>query len=160
MEFTIRRAVLEDGQVIVAHRRAMFWDMGRRDLAALDAMSARFEPWLLAKMRAGEYLAWFAASAGGEIAAGLGLWLMDWPPHLVGSGPRRGNIVNVYTNPESRRNGLARSLVRAALDWCRDNGVDCVILHASEEGRGLYEGLGFRATNEMRILLTDVRMPT
>jgi len=31
--------------------------------------------------------------------------------------------------------------------------VDVVVLHASPEGRPLYEALGFAATNEMRIQL-------
>ena len=86
--------------------------------------------------------------------AGLGLWLMDWLPHMVGGGAAiRGNIVNVYTRPEHRRKGLARQLMRASLDWCRSNAVPCVILHASVEGRRLYESLGFASTNEMRLLL-------
>jgi len=132
----------------------MFVDMGHRDFAALDRMSAAFRPWLLTKMNAREYLAWFAVEEDGTIAAGLGLWLMDWLPHMVGDGaPVRGNIVNVYTRLEHRRKGLARALMNAALDWCRANAVSCVVLHASPEGRPLYESLGFQPTNEMRILL-------
>ncbi len=76
---------------------------------------------------------------------------MDWPPHMIGPGARRGNILNVYTEPRSRRLGLARRLMETALDWCRDNGIRAVILHASPEGRPLYESLGFKSTNEMRV---------
>jgi GNAT superfamily N-acetyltransferase len=150
----IREASPAAADVIVGHRRAMFVDMGHDDCAALDTMSAAFRPWLAARMEAREYLAWFAVDADGSIAAGLGLWLMDWLPHMIGAGtPRRGNIVNVYTQPEHRRKGLARALMNTALDWCRANGVSCVVLHASTEGRGLYESLGFHPTNEMRLLL-------
>jgi ribosomal protein S18 acetylase RimI-like enzyme len=78
---------------------------------------------------------------------------MDWPPHLVGPGPWRANILNVYTRPESRRMGLARKLMDTALAWCRANHVQAVILHSSDDGRHLYESMGFKATNEMRILL-------
>jgi GNAT superfamily N-acetyltransferase len=77
---------------------------------------------------------------------------MDWIPHMIGSG-RRGNILNVYTAAEFRRRGLAGELVKAALQWCRSNGVDVVMLHASPNGRRLYESMGFAATNEMRIQL-------
>jgi len=83
--------------------------------------------------------------------AGAGLWLMDWPPHMIGTSSRRGNILNVYTQPAFRKMGLARRLTQAAMEWCRSNRIDTVILHASEEGRGLYESLGFQSTNEMRI---------
>ncbi len=72
---------------------------------------------------------------------------------MLGSSPRLGNIVNVYTEPEFRRRGLARRLVQVALDWCKDNRIDVVILHASDEGRPLYETMGFKAGNEMRFRL-------
>ena len=153
MPFVISPATIEDAGSIVHHRRAMFSDMGYQDAAALDAMSASFGPWLAARMDAGDYLAWMARAADGTIAGGLGLWLMDWPPHMIGAGARRGNILNVYTEPEFRRLGVARALMQAALDWCRANGVKAIILHASPDGRALYESMGFQPTNEMRIAL-------
>jgi GNAT superfamily N-acetyltransferase len=142
---------VSDAATIVTHRRAMFSEMGYRDERALDHMSAAFEPWLVARMQTGEYLAWFAVSTDGAVAAGLGLWLMDWPPHMIGQGARRGNILNVYTEPQARRLGLARRLMETALAWCWDNGIRAVILHASPGGQSLYESLGFKSTNEMRI---------
>ena len=149
--YSIRRGVLADLETIVRHRRAMFSEMGYRDDHALDLMCSAFEPWLVPRLKTGEYLAWFVVEADGNIAAGLGLWLMDWPPHMIGPGAPRGNIVNVYTEPHARRLGLARLLMEAALAWCRDNGIRAVILHSSSDGRRLYESLGFKSTNEMRL---------
>ena len=148
-----RRATLEDVRAIAEHRRSMFRDIGYHDEIALESMMERFLPWLHAKIKSGEYMEWLAVSAGGFVVAGAGLWLMDWPAHMVGSSARRGNILNVYTEPEFRRRGLARWLVEAALHWCKAHEIDFVILHASQEGRGLYESLGFRTGNEMRIKL-------
>jgi GNAT superfamily N-acetyltransferase len=149
--FLIRPGTASDTETVVAHRRAMFSEMGYRDEEALDKMCHAFRPWLERKMQTGEYLAWFAVGADESIAAGLGLWLMDWPPHMIGPGAPRGNILNVYTEPRSRRLGLARLLMETALAWCRHHGIRAVILHASSDGRRLYESLGFKSTNEMRI---------
>jgi ribosomal protein S18 acetylase RimI-like enzyme len=167
---TIRPATLEvpDLDSIVHHRRAMFRDMGYRDQDALDSMSVRFRPWLRGKMEAGEYLAWFALAPDSTIAAGLGLWLMDWPPHMAAGGAPhmavtgtphiaagaawRANILNVYTEPEHRRRGMARALMQIALEWCAANQIGAVIPHASNEGSALYESLGFTPTNEMRLI--------
>jgi GNAT superfamily N-acetyltransferase len=151
--FTIRRASTADVPTLVEHRRGMFHDMGYHDHVALDSMAARFEPWLLTQMDAGEYLAWLAVAPDDSIAAGAGLWLMDWPPHIIGTGKRRGNILNVYTVEKFRRRGLARQLMEVAIQWCREHRVDTVILHASPAGRGLYESLSFSASNEMRLRL-------
>lgn len=151
--FTIRRASTADLETLVAHRRAMFRDMGYSDDAALESMSEKFRVWLLKHMNSGEYHAWLVSAGDGSIAAGAGLWLMDWPPHMVGQGARRGNILNVYTEENYRRRGLARQLMEAVLAWCKGNGVDTIILHASPAGKSLYEEMGFKATNEMRIHL-------
>src|SRR5579871_3137526 len=150
----IRPATLADSEAITAHRRAMFQEMGHRDDAALDAMAAAFLPWLQPRLTNGEYRAWLALAPDGQVAAGLGLWLMDWPPHMIGPGAPRGNILNVYTEPAFRRQGIARQLMHTALDWCHANGIRAVILHASDDGRQLYNELGFKPTNEMRISLS------
>ena len=150
--FTIRPASTADLETLVEHRRAMFQDMGYSDETAMRTMSEKFRVWLLEHMNAGDYLAWLANAEDGTIAAGTGLWLMDWPPHMIGRG-RRGNILNVYTDVNFRRRGLARALMQAALDWSKQNDIDTIILHASPSGRSLYESLGFAATNEMRLRL-------
>jgi GNAT superfamily N-acetyltransferase len=151
--FIVRRASTADLETLVAHRRAMFRDMGHHDELRLNRMSAKFRAWLLEHMNSGDYHAWLIAVADGSIAAGAGLWLMDWPPHIMGQGTQRANIVNVYTVQIYRRRGLARHLMEAVLHWCRENHIDTIILHASPSGRALYESMGFMPTNEMRLLL-------
>lgn len=151
--FAIRAASTNDLETLVAHRRAMFHDMGYMDEVALDSMSTKFRVWLREHMNAGDYRAWLVTAPDASIVAGAGLWLMDWPPHMIGKGGRRGNILNVYTVEDFRRRGLARKLMEAALRWCGENQVDTIILHASPSGRDLYESLGFTPTNEMRLHL-------
>ena len=151
--YSIRLATLDDAGIIAGHRHRMFLDIGDHDRQKLEAMTKAFKPWLESRMSSGEYLGWLAMASDGSVAAGLGLWLMDWPPHVLGGSSPRGNIVNVYTEAEHRKRGLARLLMNAALEWCRANRVDVVILHASKEGRHLYESMGFEPTNEMRLVL-------
>jgi hypothetical protein len=105
--YTIRPATLADAGIIQGHRRAMFADMKYSDVAALDAMSERFLPWVRRKMEAGEYLAWLAIAPDSSIAAGTGVWLMDWPSHMVGPGAPVATVLNFYTPPLLRSRGLA-----------------------------------------------------
>jgi GNAT superfamily N-acetyltransferase len=152
--YSIREATLADVETIVRHRREMFFDMGHQEPAVLDEMADSFRTWLKEKMSKEEYRGWFAIAEDGSVAAGAGLWLMNWPPGLYTSEPWRGNVLNVYTEHQHRRSGLARRLVTAARDWCAAQGIHVVILHSSDEGRPLYEALGFQPTNEMRVFLT------
>lgn len=73
----MRSAGAADLETLVAHRRAMFREMGYSDEAALNSMSARFAPWLLERMNSGEYYAWLICLVNGAIAAGrvCGSWI-------------------------------------------------------------------------------------
>ena len=60
-------------------------------------------------------------------------------------------IVNVFTEPEWRRRGLAKLLMNTIIAWSRDQNLDSLVLHASDDGRALYEKLGFVPTTEMSL---------
>jgi GNAT superfamily N-acetyltransferase len=66
---------------------------------------------------------------------------------------RRAYILNVYTEPGYRGRGIARQVVSAIGEWCRQEGFCSVALHASSMGRPIYEAMGFKPTNEMRLEL-------
>jgi ribosomal protein S18 acetylase RimI-like enzyme len=152
-DLTIRPALLSESTLIVGHRRAMLAEIREAPAAQLDAIDAAFAPWLAERMARGEYLGWFAVNPVGEVVAGAGLWIMDWPPHMLHAEPRRGNILNVYVQPAYRRRGLARALTERALASGRELGLRLVILHASDAGRPVYAALGFAPTNEMSLVL-------
>jgi len=59
--------------------------------------------------------------------------------------------VNVFTEPQWRRHGIASLLVKEIVTWSKNQRIDRLLLHASDEGRSLYEKLGFVASNEMRL---------
>ena len=59
----------------------------------------------------------------------------------------------MYTEPEQRNQGLARTIMEAMIGWCREQGFAVVALHASEAGRPLCERVGFTPSNEMRLAL-------
>src|SRR5271167_4696428 len=48
--FEFRPGTIGDAETVIAHRRAMFFEMGYRDEAVLDAMVVAFRPWLIRKM--------------------------------------------------------------------------------------------------------------
>lgn len=149
--FRIRAATPADLEVILRHRRRMFEDMGYRDPAALEATRSSSEPYIRQGLAEGFYRGWLAEEGAGRVVAGGGLVVHPWLGHPSSPQTRRAYILNVYTEPEYRRHGLARRLMQAILDWCRAEGLAGVALHASDQGRALYEDLGFHPTNEMRL---------
>lgn len=59
----------------------------------------------------------------------------------------------VYVEPGYRRRGVARNLLRLAIDWARRHGCVRVRLRSSDEGVALYESLGFCPGREMELML-------
>jgi GNAT superfamily N-acetyltransferase len=151
-DFNIRTATVADMDVIIHHRRAMFEDMGTATPEGLDRMVAVYPSWLQHRLASGEYVGFFAVKEG-VIAGGAGLWFLDWTPHPLNLGKGRGYILNVYTEKDYRRQGVAKLLMEHILGYCHTGGVYTVTLHASKFGEPLYRALGFQNTNEMRLNL-------
>lgn len=130
----------------------MFRNMGYTDAAALEAMQQSTEPLLARGLAQGFYRGWLVEEGGRVVARG-GVFMADWPSHPRAVQTKRIEIVNVYTEAEHRRRGLARLVMETILAWCRDEGYRTVVLHASDDGRALYQSLGFTPTNEMGMAL-------
>jgi ribosomal protein S18 acetylase RimI-like enzyme len=147
--YRIRRATPADAAVITHHRRRMFVDAGRQNDRVLDVMAVHFTPWVEARLADGRYLGWVTTDDG-EVVAGAGMIILDWPPHpLDPQQDKRGYMLNMYVEPEHRRRRLASQLIDQALAEARKQKIRVVALHATDEGRPLYESNGFRCTNEM-----------
>lgn len=153
MPFHIRLANLDDLKHLVHHRRAMFEDMGHTDPAALRQVDQASQEYFIEALRLGTYKAWLAETAEARVVAGGGIVIASWPGYPGESLAKRAWILNMYTEPEARRLGVAKQLLQTMLDWCRREGFRTVSLHASPAGRPLYESLGFQPTNEMRLTL-------
>jgi GNAT superfamily N-acetyltransferase len=152
-DFLIRQATVADIPEIIYHRRAMFEDMGVGDSASLAAMLSASEPYLRQAITGGSFRGWLAVAPSGKIAGGGAVVISFSPPHPWDVGTRRASILNLYTYPEFRRQGIARLLMQTMIEWCKREGFGSISLHASQFGRPLYEALGFQPTNEMRLKL-------
>lgn len=132
----------------------MFQEAGRAQ-ADLDLMRAPFCTWLKPRLADGRYFGFIAEDNGLPIA-GIGLMVIDWPPHP--SHPmddRRGYVLNLFVMPDRRGEGIAKRLMVAAEEAFTQRGIGYAILHATEAGRPLYERTGWVRTTEMAKLLWE-----
>jgi GNAT superfamily N-acetyltransferase len=157
--FLIRQARVEDAPVIAWHRARMFQDMGELSPAAFEELRKQTEIWTESALSSGEYIGWLGIpkTRPDVIAGGAGIQLRRVAPHpcrpprdgAIAKG-RHAIVLNVFTEPEWRRRGLALLLMQELIRWVQDEQLDRLVLHASAEARPLYERLGFVLTNEMR----------
>jgi len=154
--YTIRRCTRADAATIARHRVEMFKDMG--DVPTVELASELLEKSttaLTALLADDSYVGWFAIDGDANVIGGAGVHIKPQLPRISHDHLRIETsavplAVNVYTEPRWRGKGVARSLMRAIMEWATAEGVDRIVLHASNAGRPLYESLGFHATNEMR----------
>ena len=161
----IREAGPKDLETIMRHRRSMFRDMNEGTAEQLDRMVEVARPWLARALAERSYRHWLAikseASASGMIAeseiiiGGGGVLISPWPANPFDPCVERAIILNVYTERDFRRQGIAKQVMDVILAWIRSYGLRSVNLHASPEGRALYEKMGFKQTNEMRLRSDD-----
>ena len=153
----MRAASADDIPFLAHHRAAMFRDMGKLAPHQEDALRDATASYLRDALETGEYVGWVALVAGTKsVIGGAGAQIRSILPR-----PRHGSddlelgpeaiVLNVYVEPAWRRRGVAEALMRAVLEGLATRGIRRIVLHASDEGRRLYERLGFVSTNEMRL---------
>ena len=151
VEVAIRSATADDIPILLHHRRSMWVDMGYDDPAKLDLAEAAARSYFQSALSDGSYQGFLAVDVANKVVGGGGIVISHWPGDLHERKPRRAMILNMYVEPDCRRRGIARMLMKKMIEWCRDQGFARVGLHSSNDGRALYEELGFKPTNEMRL---------
>ena len=149
---TTRYAAPHDAALITSQRHRMFADNSFTTEAALLAADAQFEPWVRERLEDGRYVGILLEDLG-KVVAGAGIFFADFPPHWMDPHPCRAYILNVFTEAENRGKGYAKLLMKEALDVCKRRNVPTVVLHASPQGRPIYQQLAFTSTDEMMLRL-------
>jgi ribosomal protein S18 acetylase RimI-like enzyme len=85
----------------------------------------------------------------GDPVASIGLVVHSVPPSPFNRVGREGYIMNLVTLPPLRRRGIARALLSHVIEVLRAEGVPVASLHATSDGRELYEELGFVLNEEL-----------
>jgi GNAT superfamily N-acetyltransferase len=153
-QYVIREARPQELAIVIRHRRRMYEDMGHTDPVQLADMERASTQFFGHHFAAGTYRGWFA-EIDGLVVAGGGVLILPFQPQMYNTRPERPWIVNMFTEPEHRRQGLARLLLEEMVAWCRRESFSLVWLHASDEGRSVYTTMGFQPSNEMRLRLNQ-----
>ena len=70
----------------------------------------------------------------------------DVPPTIRRDGKRISEVVSFRVSPNHQRKGIGTALIKAVVDWSKQEGYDSVIVNATAErvaAMGVYRSLGF-----------------
>lgn len=138
--------------LLLTHRLKMFKEMYPEIAHDIEAQSEMTGSWLKSKLHEGALIP-FVARLGGRIAGSACLLIREDQPRPGSDLIEHPYLMSMYVEKDSRRRGIATEITIAAIAWSREHGYDRIVLHASTAGRGVYEKLGFRQSNEMKMLL-------
>ncbi len=138
----VRRAVARDADEVTRLRREMLQAIGR-DVDSDGGWERACAAAFIELLPDPDFVTFVVDAPGGHLAGCVTVWIdRRLPgPHFDG---RVGYVANMSTDPPCRRRGIGSALIAAALRWFEQQGVQRVDLHASDEGRPVYERAGFK----------------
>jgi GNAT superfamily N-acetyltransferase len=155
MPVVLRYATAADAELLAEHRVAMFREMGSILPEFEEPLRHASTAYFASAIPVGEYVGWIASPTDGSPpVAGAGVQFRSLLPRPTVPGDglllgREGLILNLYTVPNWRRQGIAKHLMETIVAWAGEVGIVRLVLAASPAGRPLYEKIGFVATREM-----------
>ncbi len=139
-----------DADLLIQHRQRLWQEVSSRSEEEICSRLQSYREWLMAGLGKGDVHA-FVAKTGESIAGSCCVWVRSVEPKLGLTLFAEGYLMAMYTEPAFRRMGVASALLKKSIDFCRERGVERIVLHSSEYGKPLYEKFGFTDTTEMRL---------
>lgn len=100
----------------------------------------------------GEHIAYLVYDSGTFVGAGGVSFYQVMPTYHNPSG-KKAYIMNMYTAPEYRRQGIALHTLDLLVKDARNQGISHISLEATDMGRPLYEKYGFvKMEDEMELV--------
>lgn len=131
------------GQMAIEHGKN--WD------ADHPGWKNRFVEYFARRMETGISQCFAAYDDGRMVAHAFVSLTEDYHKHV--RGVQAGRINAVYVHPDYRRRGIGRKLMDECLSWLKQQGCAVARLNSSDQGRPLYESIGFKTRNEMELTL-------
>ncbi len=93
-------------------------------------------------MADGTFVSWLAID-GDKIVGTSGMSFVEKPPYFGCPSGKIGLLSSMFTDPEYRRRGIAKELLRRVVQEAKDYGCGAVQITASDMGVKLYTAFGF-----------------
>lgn len=151
--FTYKRANVEDIEELVRTRITVLRAANKLsdDVDMSDVEKESYEYYNQA-LKTGDHVAYLVYDGDEFVGAGGVSFYRVMPTYHNPSG-RKAYIMNMYTAPEYRRQGIAYHTLDLLVKDAKERGISQIALEATDMGRGLYEKYGFvRMEDEMGLV--------
>ena len=150
MDLNYRKATVEDISLLTKTRiEVLRAANGLSDDTDMTEVERQSYAYYRKALRDGTHTA-FLAFDGDRFAGAGGISYYQVMPTYHNPSGNKAYIMNMYTRPEYRRQGIARRILDILISDAKARGISFITLEATSMGRPLYEAAGFVSmTNEM-----------
>ena len=139
MHIAYRRLVEDDLETFINMRITQLREEGATEkLNLIPALMDYYHR----HMADGTFVSWLAVD-GEKIIGTSGMSFVEKPPYFSCPSGIIGLLSSMYTDPDYRRRGIAKELLRRVVEEARDYGCGSVQITASDMGVLLYTDFGF-----------------
>ncbi len=139
MSISYRRLQEQDLETFIGMRIAQLREEGaEEDLDLVPALTDYYHRHLAD----GTFVSWLALD-GERIIGTSGMSFVEKPPYFSCPSGRIGLLSSMYTDPDYRRRGIAKELLKRVVEEARAYGCGAVQITASDMGVLLYTDFGF-----------------
>jgi GNAT superfamily N-acetyltransferase len=139
----IHKIAVEEIPVLVEYRLAYLAELqGEKNEANKIQLKKDMELYFIKSMKEGRFFAIYAELEGTILSFG-GMIIKEIPGDSGKSSYLEGDILNMYTVPEARRQGISSMILERLLAEAKLMGISKVALHTSKDGEILYRKFGF-----------------
>jgi GNAT superfamily N-acetyltransferase len=143
----LRRAGPSDARAMAMMRYAFRTELAE-PVESERQFVERATAWLADRLELGSWTGWLALEQDEPVGLVLA-HLVEKVPNPVVEPESLGYVSSLYVRPPCRGRGVGDVLLRTAVDFCRDHGVDTVVLWPSPRSVPLYARHGFRRQGEV-----------
>lgn len=143
MPLTYKKATLEDIDILT-ETRVIVLRAANQLAQELDMSEVREQSYKYYKKALGQdtHVAYLVFDGEDFVGAG-GVSFFEVMPTYHNPTGKKAYIMNMYTKPEYRRQGIAFQTLDFLVEEARGRGIKAISLEATKMGRALYEKYGF-----------------
>lgn len=155
----LREAFIRDISVLAKHHRSMFEEIWAQKGEPISTVKAKeiektYTQKLESEMEEGICKAWVIESKDVIVSSGA-ITFVSFVPTPYDLSSKIAYLHSIFTEKSHRNKKCAQRIVHTAIKYCSDQGVNRMILSASNAGKPIYEKIGFHSTPDMMRLLIE-----
>jgi predicted acetyltransferase len=157
-DLVYRKLINVDLDLFIKLRLDFFNDSRKiMDETEKDKIKASLKNYFIRHIEDNEFIG-IVCECNGKVISTAYLVIDEWPANRNFPNGKIGTLLNVYTYPEYRRNGVATKVIKKIIEEAKKQDVSIINLSATKDGENVYRKIGFTEPEDksMRLKLQDI----